>query len=154
MRKTHHGSCHCGAVRFQVELDLAPEGDPPPGPIPAQWTTASRRCNCSFCGKTRFWKMFVPADAFRLLQGEASLSDYRGPQSEWPEGDVHHYFCGRCGVRGFTKARLEIFGGEFYAINLATLDDASDAELAAVPIRYEDGRNDAFESAPAETRHL
>jgi len=37
---------------------------------------------------------------------------------------------------------------------LATVDDLSDADLAAMPVMYVDGRNDNFEAAPAETRYL
>lgn len=45
-------------------------------------------------------------------------------------------------------------GDEFYAVNVACLDDAAADELSRAPGRYEDGRNDRWESPPAETGHL
>jgi hypothetical protein len=62
MRRTYRGSCHCGAVRFAAELDLA---------------GVTSCCNCSMCTKGRFWKKVIPAHDFRLLQGEDALSAYR-----------------------------------------------------------------------------
>lgn len=141
MKKSCHGSCHCGAVQFECKLDLAAGG---------------RKCNCSWCTKTRMWKAFALDGDFRLLQGEDQLSDYRAADSNWPEGTVHHYFCRRCGVRGFSKGYLEMepFNGWFHAINLAALDNLDDAELAAIPVIYEDGRNDRWDVAPIDVRHL
>lgn len=133
MKKTYRGSCHCGAVRFECVIDLA-EG--------------TSRCNCSICAKTRFWKAIVRADALRLTQGEDALSDYR-----FGGNAIHHLFCSRCGVKPFGRGHLDELG-EFYAVNLACLDDATAAELAQAPVRYEDGRNNNWDSPPAETRHL
>lgn len=134
MKKTYHGSCHCGAVRFECDIDLAEE---------------TSKCNCSICTKGRFWKAIAKADSFRLLQGEGELSDY-----QFGGKIIHHLFCKRCGVKPFGRGHMEALGGTFYAINLACLDDAAAAELAAAPVVYQDGRHNKWESAPAETRHL
>ena len=131
--KTYGGSCHCGAVRFEADIDLA---------------AGTVRCNCSICFKTRFWGAVVLPEAFRLLHGAERLSTYRfGRQRE------QHPFCTVCGVKPF------IIGdsprrGPFYAVNVACLDGVDDAVLATVPITYVDGRNDDWDAVPAETRHL
>jgi hypothetical protein len=135
MTRTYHGSCHCGAVRFACELDLAQ------GP--------TSKCNCSICAKARFWKMVVKADAFRLAQGKDALSDY-----SFGRGAIHHLFCRHCGIKPFGRGHMAEMGGTFYAINLACLDDVTPQELAAAPVIYEDGRNDAWQRPPAETRYL
>jgi len=132
--KTHTGSCHCGAVRFECELDLA---------------QGTSKCDCSVCGKGRFWKAIVKADAFRLVQGQEALSDYT-----FGSGTIHHQFCRRCGIKAFGRGHLEQLGGTFYAINVACLDDVTPQELAAAPVTYEDGRHNAWERPPVETRHL
>ncbi len=141
MKRTYQGSCHCGDIRFACELDLA---------------AGTRRCNCSFCSKTRMWKAFAMRGEFQLLAGEAALSDYRAANSQWPEGTVHHYFCRRCGTRAFSKGYLDMapFNGWFHAVNVATLDNAPDEELAAARIQYENGRHDAWDKAPTLFSHL
>jgi hypothetical protein len=133
MMKTYHGSCHCGAVRFECDLDLG---------------KGTSKCNCSACGKGRFWKAIVMADSFRLIQGAEALSDY-----QFGRHVIHHLFCKHCGIKPFGRANIKELGGAFYAVNLACLD-ATDQELAAAPVNYEDGRNGDWQSAPAETRHL
>ena len=140
MKKTHTGSCHCGAVRFEAQLDLA---------------AGTTRCNCSFCRKNRFWMAFAPAADFRLLGGADALTDYQHVPPGKEAAFLHLTFCKQCGVRPFSRGgAMPRFGGEFYAVNVACLDDVTDAELASAPVHFADGRHDNWESAPAETRHL
>ena len=51
---TYTGGCHCGAVRFEADVDLG------------QLMT----CNCSYCAKKGFILGFVPAASFTLRKGE------------------------------------------------------------------------------------
>jgi hypothetical protein len=140
MLKTYRGSCHCGAVRFACELDLA---------------KGTSKCNCSICTKQRFWKTLVKADSFRLLQGKDQLTDY-----QFGSRTIHHLFCRTCGTKPFGRAHLDLefqgeeLRGKFYAVNLTCLDDANPQELAEASVRFEDGRNDRWDRAPVEIRHL
>jgi hypothetical protein len=131
--KTYKGSCHCAAVRFEVDLDLS---------------LGSLRCNCSFCLKIRCWAAMAKPDAFRLLAGADDLNEYQfGSKNE------RHYFCKHCGVRPYGIGNSPRHG-VFYGVNVASLDGVSDAELANTPITYVDGRDDNWIAPPAETRYL
>ncbi|MDB5041215.1 MAG: glutathione-dependent formaldehyde-activating [Candidatus Eremiobacteraeota bacterium] len=131
MKKTYSGTCHCGAVRFEADIDLG---------------AGTFKCNCPICTKTRMWGAIVRPEDFRLLRGEDRLKDYQ------PDG-VHHVFCTNCGVRPYGWGE-ESSGGKFYAVRLACLDDVEDEELAGAPVTYSDGRNDRYDERPSETRHL
>ena len=139
MKSTHHGSCHCGTVTFDVDVDLSAD---------------SRRCNCTYCLKTRYWKSFVGVEDIRLKSGSEALTDYRAPNSQWPPDHIHHYFCKHCGVQLYSRGYLEEWGGWFHALNLAVLDDIAPEAWARVPVTYEDGIADRQLEAPQVTAYL
>ena len=133
MRKTYLGSCHCGAVRFEADLDL---------------TQPSFRCNCSICRRTRFWPAIAMAGQFRLLSGEPELAKY-----VFNTKKNFHFFCRHCGVRAFGVGN-DTPVGKMIGVNLGCLEDVTDEEFSKIPITYVDGRNDAFPNAPKFFAHL
>ncbi len=132
MLKTYQGSCHCGAVRFEADVDL---------------TQSTYHCNCSICRRTRFWPAVVKPDGFRLLAGEADLTQYL-----FNTRKNQHYFCKHCGVRSLGIG-TETPIGNMYGVNVMCLDGVTDEELASVPITYINGINDR-QSAPVFSAHL
>jgi hypothetical protein len=128
--KTYHGSCHCGAVRFEADIDL---------------TQPTYRCNCSICSRNRFWAAVVMPAAFRLLEGKSAVQQYlfNSMRNE-------HYFCKTCGVRAYGLGNQ----GEMVGVNIGCLEGATPEELAAAPICYCDGKHDNWQNAPAITSYL
>ena len=133
MRKTYQGSCHCGAVRFEADLDL---------------TESTYRCNCSICRRTRFWAAVAREDGFRLLAGAGELTQYL-----FNSRKNEHWFCRHCGVRAYgigTDTPI----GRMVGINVGCLDGLDDETLSRLAITRVDGAHDRWGEPPAHGDHL
>ena len=134
--KTYKGSCHCGRVKFEADIDLS---------------TGTTKCNCTSCWKKRYWSVRAKTADFRSIQGQEELSGFPAGKAEPAAGG----FCKHCGVipYGFVAA-AEWNEGAYYSINVAALDNVEPAELLAAPVQFCDGRADNWWNPPTETRHL
>ncbi|NMO15767.1 GFA family protein [Pyxidicoccus fallax] len=126
--KTYAGSCHCGAVRFEAELDLT-------GPM--------NRCNCTICTKMGGAGLTIKPSAFRLVSGEEHLGRYA-------VGDSPNYrsFCKRCGVQCYGAGDVPQLGGAFASVNINTLDGIDPSKLT---YQYWDGRHDNWMAGARST---
>jgi hypothetical protein len=115
--RTHAGGCHCGRVRYEVDLDLAK-------PVIS--------CNCSMCGRAGTLLTFVPTGSFRLRSGEAVLREYK-----FNHLVIQHLFCGNCGIKSFARGKGRD-GSEQIAINARCLDDV---DLETLNVQKFDGKN-------------
>ena len=79
------GSCHCGAVRFEVEASEQLEVE---------------RCNCSICSISGYLHLIVPHANFKLLSDESALQTYT-----FNTGVAKHRFCKTCGIKPFYVPR-------------------------------------------------
>lgn len=135
MPMTYHGSCHCGRVAFEVQLDF----------------TGSSKCNCSYCWKQRNWNVQVRPEDFTLIRGEEHLADY---SRSGPGFENHHRFCRVCGTATHGHGHVDAMGGAYRGVRLAALDDLPVDVLLDQPITYCDGLHDNWWNRPEETRHL
>ena len=112
----HTGSCHCGKVKYEVDMNLQ----------------NAISCNCSICMKRGTLLDFVPEAHFKLLTGETDLQDY-----QFNKKIIHHLFCKTCGVVSFAKGSAPD-GTKMIAVNLRCLDNI---DLSKLKIQEYDGKN-------------
>src|SRR6266705_4537509 len=96
--KSYKGSCHCGAVTFQVQCTLSP----------------ALRCNCSLCRRKGAVMAAVNPEHFKLLSGEGSLALY-----QFNTRTAKHYFCKVCGIYTFHSPRTN---PNIYRVNVGCLE--------------------------------
>jgi hypothetical protein len=138
-KKRYHGSCHCGAVRYEAELDIA---------------HGTNRCNCSICWKARAWFVIVGGNDFKLLTSPDEMGEYRWIPEGRHEPFLTYRFCRNCGIRIYATGDQESLGGRFYALHVPTLDDVEKDELAAAPLKFNDMLHDRADRVPQDTRLL
>ncbi|CEM02233.1 unnamed protein product [Vitrella brassicaformis CCMP3155] len=111
----HRGSCHCLAVRFEVQA-------------PAVLNVID--CNCSICAIKSNLHFIVPKARFKLLQGEEMLTCYRFNSMQ-----AQHLFCKVCGVQSFYIPRSNPDG---YGVNPRCLDPST---IDKIVVEHFDGQN-------------
>ena len=122
MRRTYHGQCHCGTVRFEVEADL--EGEP------------SLLCNCTNCTMKGFIHHHVEKARFTLLSRFDDLKLYKfGTLS------AEHYFCTSCGVESFYRSRSDPDKWDINVRCLRHADTGKGVDIYALDYFLVDGAN-------------
>lgn len=111
--KSLTGSCHCGAVRFQIETDFP------------ELTT----CDCSICARKNALMVKVHESAFTLISGETFLTEY-----QFHTRTARHFFCKVCGIYPFHRKRS---APDCYGINVFCLEGF---DPAGIPVRATDGK--------------
>ena len=134
-KTTYLGSCHCGRVKFEADIDLS---------------QGTSKCNCTSCWKKRWWAVRCATADFRSLTGEAELVSDNTLSASGRGG-----FCRHCGVRPYGFVDKSEWNPETYvSINVAVLDNLDPAALVEAPVQYCDGRANNWWNPPAEVRHL
>lgn len=110
----YKGSCHCGAVKYEVEA---------PDIIECQ------ECNCSICSKSGFLHLIVPKSKFKLLHGKNHLTTYT-----FDSAVAKHKFCNICGIKSFYIPRSNPDG---YDVNVRCLEPQPEK----IDIEQFDGKN-------------
>jgi hypothetical protein len=109
MKQTYKGSCHCGKVQFEVDVDL----------------DHVRVCDCSICRRRGALIHRVEEKCFRPLTPIEELSLY-----QWHTKTAKDYFCPNCGILPFRRPRT---APELWGINVRCLEGV---DLPSIPIKY------------------
>jgi hypothetical protein len=125
---TVDGSCHCGAVRFTVELPFG--------------LASARRCTCSICRMRGAVAVTARVDGLTVTDGEDKLATYR-----FNTNVAEHHFCSVCGIYTHHKRRSN---PDEFGINAACLAGVSPFDFAEVVVN--DGERHPGDEPDRKTR--
>lgn len=97
--KTFQGTCHCQAVRFEIDTDFI----------------ELTRCDCSICLKKNALMVKVHERAMRIISGMDYLTTY-----QFHSNTAEHYFCKVCGIYPFHRKRIT---PDYFGVNVFCLKD-------------------------------
>ncbi len=107
-----NGQCHCGAVKFTVEL--------------TDGLNTARRCNCSYCRMRGAVVVSAPLTGITVLEGKEKLTEYR-----FDTRQAAHYFCSVCGIYTFHQRRSN---PNQYGVNVACLEGISPFDFPEITV--------------------
>jgi hypothetical protein len=109
---TRTGTCHCGAVTFEVKLENGLEN--------------LRRCNCSLCRRKGAIMAGVPIANLKVVKGADMLTLYR-----WNTKTAKHYFCKVCGIYTHHQRRSN---PEEFGVNVACIEGVDPFALGDIKV--------------------
>ena len=115
---TYQGSCHCGKISYDVEVERQPE--------------EAVACNCSICQRRGHLLWFLPRAKLKLKTPEANMQHYT-----FNKHRIKHYFCPNCGCAPFGMAK-DKEGKDTVAINVRCLEGV---DIAGLKVKHFDGRS-------------
>lgn len=111
------GSCHCGIIKFEVELPYGLKD--------------VHHCDCSLCMKRTAYVGNTALKGFRILSGADNLTLY-----QFNTKTAKHFFCKTCGI--YTHHQRRSNPSE-YGFNVACLEGVNPYDFA--PAIIYDGVN-------------
>ena len=112
MERPYTLSCHCGAIRCEVDADLK----------------GLLECNCSTCRRLGYISWYVQESALRLLTEKRALTFYA-----WRDLHGGYSFCPTCGVAMIRHG----YPDRIVAVNARCIEDL---ELFELETQQYDGR--------------
>ena len=101
------GSCHCGAVEFEVKLEIGLD--------------QAQRCDCSMCRRRSAYMSDVKLEGLEVTKGADKLTLY-----QWNTKTAKHYFCKICGIYTHHQRRSN---PKEYGFNIACIEGIDPYEL-------------------------
>lgn len=114
----YSGSCHCGQISYDVEVEQQP--------------AEAMACNCSICQRRGHLLWFLPRARLKLKTPESDMKYY-----SFNKHKIRHYFCPHCGCAPFGMG-ADDKGNEMVAINVRCLEGV---DIDVLKVKHFDGRS-------------